>query len=201
MSFTIRKTTMLALLTMALFGFAKVSAQTGTSGMTGKWSIEWRRDGRVRLQLQSSAKGLASVSSHVALAQFQGLTEAQLAASADVRFQLVREAGTFTFSGSFGGGSGTGQWTFNAAPVFLAVLRQHGYEQPTNQQLFALASSDVRGSYIAELEREGYQKIPHSEVVALYSNGVDREFIERMKNHGQKNLTVERLLSLRTNGF
>src|ERR1043165_1639092 len=150
MSSTIRKTTMLVLLTMALFGFAKVSGngQTGVCGMTGKRPIERRRDGRVWLQLQLNGKGLASVSTQIALAQFQGLTEAQLTSSANVTFQLEREAGTFSFSGSFRGRSGTGQWTFAAAPGFLALLREHGYGQPTNEQLFALASSDVRGSYI-----------------------------------------------------
>src|SRR5689334_6958605 len=138
MSSTIRKTTMLVLITMALFGFAKVSVngQTSASGMTGKWSIEGRRDGRVWLQLQSSAKGLASVSTQIPLAQLQGLSEAQLGSRADVKFQLVREAGTFSFSGLVRRGSGTGQWTFAAAPAFLSLLREHGYARPTDEQLF-----------------------------------------------------------------
>ena len=229
-----RNATMFALLTMVLPGFAKVPRgnQADPSAMTGQWSIQVLREGFVRLQLQSGdkGKGRASVSSQLPLTQFQGLTEEQVGSSAAVNFQLVREAGTFSFSGSFRGRTGTGQWTFNVAPTFLALLRQHGYEQPTNEQLFALASSDVHESYIAELEGEGYEKLPLNQLVALYSNGVnvayikslgeagykaltvpqlialrsngvDREFIESLEKRGQKNLTVERLLSLRTNGF
>ena len=200
--------------------------------MTGQWFIQDRRDGRVRLQLRAGDKayGIASVSTYLALTHFQGLTEEQLVSSAAANFQLAREAGTFSFSGSFRRRAGTGHWTFNAAPAFLALLRDYGHAPPTNRELFALAASDVRGSYIEELEREGYRKVPVSQIVALYTNGVtlpyikslgdagykkltgsqlialrtngvDREFIERLEAHGQKNLSVASLLSLRTNGF
>ena len=200
--------------------------------MTGYWFIQDRRDGRVRLQLRAgdTEKGRASVSTQLALAQFQGLTQEQIASRQCINFQLVREAGTFSFSGSFRKRLGKGEWTFNPVQAFLALLYEYGYEQPTNEQLFALAASDVRGSYIVELDREGYRKVPFSQLVALYSNGVslpyikslgdagykglsapqlialrtngvDREFIERLERVGQKNLTVQSLLSLRTNGF
>lgn len=200
--------------------------------MTGQWWIQDRRDGRVRLQLRSgdNASGIASVSTHLALTHFQGLTEEQLISSAAANFRLAREAGTFHLSGSFRRRAGTGQWTFDPAPAFLTTLRKYGHAQPTNRELFALAVSDVRGSYVAELEREGYRKVPVSQLVALYSNGisapyirslgdagykgltasqlislrtngVDREFIEGLARRGQKNLTIPRLLSLRTNGF
>jgi hypothetical protein len=219
---------------MVLPGFAKVPAdgQAGTSAMTGQWTIQLQREGRVRLQLQSCDKETrrASVSSQLALTEFQGLTEAQLVSTAPVNFQLVREAGTFSFSGAFRERAGTGEWAFNVAPAFITLLRQHGYAQPTSAELFALASSDVDAAYIASLRSagyttislneltalksngvtadyikllgdEGYTKLTAAQLIALRTNGVDREFIDRLESHGQKNLTVQRLLSLRTNGF
>jgi len=225
---------MLALLTMVLPGFAMVSrsSQAGRSGMTGQWSIQAQRDGRARLQMQltDKATGLASFSTHLALTQLQGLTEEQLTSTAAVDFQLVREAGTFSLSGAFRERAGTGQWTFNAAPAFITLLRQQGYEQPTNAELFALAASDIDAAYIVSLrsagydalslnelvalksngvtadyikslDNAGYKKLTAAQLVALRTNGVDREFIERLEKRGQKNLTVDRLLSLRTNGF
>jgi hypothetical protein len=196
--------------------------------MTGQWSIEGRRDDRLWLELHKD-RPEAWFSAHLPLTQFQGLTEELLVSSARVSFQLVREAGTFTFSGSFHDRAGTGEWTFNAAPAFLALLRRHGYELPTNEQLFSLAVSDVNAAYIDGLRSAGYDAISLNGIIALKSNGVtvpyieslgdagyrrltasqlialrtnrvDGEFIKRVEKRGRKNLTVGRLLSLRTNG-
>lgn len=171
--------------------------------MTGQWCIQDRRDGRVRLQLHANARsnGLASVSVQLALTQFEGLTEEQLGSNERVNFQLVREAGTFDFSGSFRKRAGTGEWTLNPAPAFLALLGGYGYVQPTARELFALTASDVNAAYIASIRSAGYNAISLKELVALRSNGVDREFIEQVQQRGQTNLSAIRLLSLRTNGF
>ena len=171
--------------------------------MMGQWSIQDRCNGRVRLQLHANARsnGLASVSAQLALTEFQGLTEEQLGSSERVNFQLVREAGTFSFSGSFRKRAGTGEWTLNPAPDFLALLHEYGYAEPTNRDLFALTASDVNAAYIASIRAAGYHSISLKELVALRSNGVDREFIEQLQKRGQKNLSAIRLLSLRTNGF
>jgi len=197
--------------------------------MTGHWSIQSKGNGHVRLQM-SRDKGKSSASSRLALTEFEGIIDEQLFfSSSRVNFRLVREAGTFTFSGSFHEGIGKGQWTFNAEPAFVSRLRKHGYQQPTNEELYALAVSDVRGSYIADLEREGYRTLPISQLVGFYANdvsvpyikslgdvgyngltaaqlislrtnGVTRDYIEQLARRGQKNLTVARLLGLRTNG-
>ena len=171
--------------------------------MMGQWSIQDRRDGCVRLQLHANARsnGLASVSTQLALTQFQGLTEEHLASNGRVSFQLVREAGTFSFSGSFRKRAGTGEWTLNPAPAFLTLLIEYGYAQPTGRELFALAASDVNAAYVASIRSAGYNAISLRELVALRSNGVDREYIEHLQRRGQKNLSATRLLSLRTNGF
>jgi hypothetical protein len=220
---------MLVLPMTMLLSFAKVprSSEVVTADMTGQWSIQSQGNGHVRLQL-SADKGKSRASIRFALTEFQGLTEEQLFSASRVNFRLVREAGIFTFSGSFHEGTGTGQWTFNADPAFVSLLRQHGYKQTTNVELYALAVSDVRGSYIADLEREGYRTVPINQLVGLYTNdvsvpyikslgdvgykgltaaqlislrtnGVTRDYIEQLARRGQKNLTVERLLSLRTN--
>ena len=196
--------------------------------MTGQWSIEGRRDGRVWLEL-NKPRPEASFSTHLALTQFHGLTEELLVSSVRVKFQLVREAGTFSFSGSFHKRAGTGEWSFSAAPAFLALLRRYGYELPTNEQLFSLAVSDVNAEYIDGLRSAaydaislngiialksngvtvpyiqslgdaGYRRLTASQLIALRTNRVDGEFIKRVEKRGRKNLTVGHLLSLRTNG-
>jgi hypothetical protein len=204
MSSKVRDVTMLGLLTMVL-GFAKVphSGQVAPADMTGEWTIQAQREGRVRLQLRRSEKGKdrASVSIHVGLPQFQSLTEEQVFSNAaTVNFRLVREAGTFTFSGSFHKGAGTGQWTFKAEQTFVSLLRKHGYQQPTSEELYALAIGDVRGSYIADLERESYSNLPISQLVSLYTNGVGVDYIAGLRSAGYTAISPNELVALRSNG-
>ena len=204
MSSKVREVAMLGLLTMVL-GFAKVphSGQVAPADMTGEWSIQGQRGGRVRLQLRHSEKekGRASVSIHLDLPQFQGLTEEQLFSNASsASFRLVREAGTFTFSGSFHEGAGTGQWTFKAEQAFVSLLRKHGYQQPTSEELYALAIGDVRGRYIADLERQGYPNLPISQLVLLYTNGVSAAYIAGLRSAGYTAISPNELVALRSNG-
>jgi len=201
MSSKVRNTVMLALMTMAIFGFAKVfRSQSATTGMTGQWSIQVTREGRARLQLQSDDKGKGRASFHLALTEFAGLTEAQVVSSASrVDFRLVREAGTISFSGTFHDRAGTGQWTFAADPAFVSFLRKHGYEQPTSEELYALALGDVRESYIAELERAGYRKLAITQLVSLYTNGVSPAYIAGLQAFGYTAIPPNELVALRSN--
>jgi hypothetical protein len=199
MSFKFGNAILLVSLVMALLSFVKAVK----TDMTGQWSIQAQFDGRLRLQLQygEKRKSRASVSTHIALTQFQGLTQEQVFASTSrINFSLAREAGTIMFSGSFHDGKGTGEWTLKADPAFLSLLRQHGYEQPTNGELYALAASDVRGSYITDLEDAGYPKLPVSQLIALYTNEVTAAYIKSLQDAGYKGLTAAQLIALRTNG-
>jgi hypothetical protein len=201
MSSIVRNTVTLGLITMAILGFAKIfGSQSATTGMTGQWTIQATREGRARLQLQSADKAKGRASFHLALSQFSGLTEAQVVSSASrVDFRLVREAGTISFSGSFHDRAGTGQWTFNADPAFVSFLRNHGYEQLTNDDLFSLAISDVRGTYVEELKREGYGKLPIGELVALRSNGVTADDARVLRALVSGNIPAQQLIALKTN--
>jgi len=174
----------------------------GTSGMTGKWSIQGRRDGRIRLQLQPSANAVefASFSTQLALTELQGLTEEQLVSSARAKFQLVRAAGTFAFSGAFRARVGKGEWAFNAATAFIAVLREHGYTRPTNEQLFALAASDVNAAYLESWRSADYKAIALDELVALSSNGVTADDARAFRELLSGYISTRQLIALKTNG-
>jgi hypothetical protein len=234
MSFKPGNVIMIVSLVVMLLSFVKAqlhSSEAVTANMTGQWSIEAQRDGRLRLRVLRGDKerNRASYSIHLALAQFQGLTHEQVfGSSSSVDFHLVREAGTLSFSGSFHEGTGAGHWTFNASPAFISLLGKYGYEQPTDQELYALYTNDVGSDYIAglrsagytglaptqlvalrsndvtlayikSLQDAGYKGLTTAQLIALRTNGVTRDFIERLERRGQKNLTPERLLSLRIN--
>lgn len=202
MSSKVRNTVMLALMTMAILGFAKIfrSNQSETTGMTGQWAIKVTPEGRARLQLQSADKAKGRASFHLALTQFEGLTRDQVFSSAArVSFRLVREAGTISFSGSFHDRAGSGQWTFTAEPGFVSFLRNHGYEQLTSDDLFSLAIGDVRQTYVEELEREGYAKLPFGQLVALRTNAVTADDARVWRALVAGDIPAQQLIALKTN--
>jgi len=204
----------LASLAVVLFSISKTAQHEGENGrssrvaqaqMTGQWSIEGQRGvDNVRLQLErrDTEGDRESISVHLDLTRLQGLTPEQVYSGASrVDFQLVREAGTFTFSGSFREGRGAGQWTFNINPAFAVELRKHGYERVTEEELYALALSDVGTAYISELEQAGYRKLTVSQLVAFYTNDVRADYIASLGSVGYTELFPNELVALRSNGI
>lgn len=173
----------------------------GPNPISGSWIIVVPAGtDKARLQLEWQQEKGASV--HVLLMQLQGLSATQVHSSgAPVNFQLVREAGTFTFTGSFRRGTGTGEWTFKGNLAFVDELRKHGYEQTTEAELYALALSDVGTAYISELERAGYRKLTVSQLVSLYTNDVRADYIISLGSAGYSGLPPNVLVALRSNGI
>src|SRR5688500_6093184 len=94
----------------------------------------------------------------IALDQLTGLTRDQIMSSAGnvVRFQLKRDAGTFNFEGWFKDGNGSGHFTFGPSSSFAGDLSRLGFGTANDEQLQALAMSDVGSAYINELRAQSY---------------------------------------------
>ena len=167
------------------------------NGMSGTWSINIPGGATTaRLQLR---RGDESLSIHVPLAQLQGL-DASAAGTSQAGFQLARDAGTFTFTGSFQNGRGSGQWTFKGNSDFVSNVRKHGYDHLTEEDLFRLVLNNISASYIAELAQAGYRNLPVSTLNALYSNGIRTGYITGLAATGYAKLSPSDLLALKTNG-
>lgn len=197
-----------------------------SSHLSGKWTIDVPAGaGKVRLQLQ---RGDDSLSVHVPIAQLQGLNAVVRSGASPAEFQLVRDPGTFTFTGSFQAGRGTGKWNFKGNPAFVSDMRKHGYDQLSEDHLYQLALNHISASYIGELAQAGYRNLPvnslnslysnnvragyinslaatgyaklsPNDLIALKSNGVTETFIKSLQGRGYKNLSVQQILSIRTN--
>jgi hypothetical protein len=107
------------------------SASAHAQDEQGDWTITpQRRHGTVdrdtvQLTLLRSPNGMNSFP--IALSRLRGLTpEALSGAPAAARFQLASDAGTVSFSGHVGGGTGSGQFDFAAKAGFTEALRQRG---------------------------------------------------------------------------
>ena len=113
---------------------------------TGQWLIEFR-PGESKLHIEMryerhDAKG-DHTSSHgftIDPALLSGLSRDQATSvGTNVRFQLKRDAGTFTFDGWFKEGNGSGHFTFTPDHGFASQLTSEGYGSPTDEQLLSLA--------------------------------------------------------------
>jgi hypothetical protein len=165
--------------------------------MSGKWRIDVPAGGdKGRLQLaQQNSDDWGAM--HVPLAQFRGIN---VDSGARHSFALVRDAGTFSFTGSFQSGRGQGEWTFKGSAGFATELRNHGYDQFSEEQLYTLALNDVHSAYITELARAGYRNLSVNELISLYSNNVRAAYITSLESVGYARLSIRDLLALKTNG-
>ena len=197
--------------------------------MSGKWTIDIPAGAqKARLVLQQAGNDDHWASFHVPVAQLKGLNSAEAPSGTARTFQLARDAGTFSFTGSFQNGRGSGDWTFKGSSTFVSELRKYGYDQLSDDHLYRLAlndlntayiaelaqagyrnlsvdelislySNNIRGAYIASLESVGYSKLSPRDLIALKTNGVTDTYIKSLQNRGHKDLSVQRILSLRSN--
>src|ERR1051326_8711700 len=104
------------MLLIGLLALSSISAATPNTAhspvivpqqaITGEWTAEVARDKADKIYLSLSRRtekgGTNNNGSDISLAELQGLSREQtLGAKSDVRFRIVREAGTFEFEGTF----------------------------------------------------------------------------------------------------
>lgn len=168
--------------------------------LSGRWQIHvFPGSQKARLQLTQTGDDWGSVD--VPLQQLQGLKAVEIQAiRSQAGFQLVRDAGTFAFSGSFSNGSGSGEWSFQGNSTFTTELRKHGYEQLTVDQLYRLALNRIDALYVAELAQAGYRNLSVNQLIALYSNDVRAEYITSLAATGYAQLSPNDLIALKSNG-
>src|SRR5439155_16137237 len=112
--------------------------------------------------------GQSTTSFTTSVEALRGLSPAQaLSDGANVRFQLIRDAGTFECEGWFKGGNGSGHYLLSANPAFVTRLKSLGYDEPTPRQQFSMALENVGFELIEELKAEGYEKHTTEELVRL----------------------------------
>jgi hypothetical protein len=181
-----------------------------SGGLRGVWTAErstWRvQNGGtttlVELSLRRvSGKGHWNSSETLPLAELRGLAAPALeAASADVRFDWTRDAGTFACQGRFERGVGAGHFTFAGNPEYAADMKRRGYGEIDEEKALRLALHDVSRSFIDELKRLGYERVSLDEVVSLRIHGASIEYVKGLASLGYRALTVDQLTSLRIHG-
>ena len=174
--------------------------------ISGQWLAEPSREGgHVMLTLQRSVEGRnhhMSMSDRVSASELRGLdwSAATSASGASVRFQIVRDAGTFDCDGWFKNGKGSGQFVFTPNPSFVSELAQYGYENVSAEKLLVLAMQDMKSGYLSEMASLGYTKIPFDQLVAFVIHGVTTDFVRDFGGLGYDGIESETLLAMRIHG-
>jgi hypothetical protein len=172
---------------------------------TGTWVIRDLQVGnRVQFSLQVTDGGKANFqsSSEFDISQVQGLTTAQVASPSGtiVRFEIMREAGTFICEGYFKAGSGAGTFLFKPNLSFVSQMASLGFSDVEEDKLFSMAVHDIGMRYAAEIQAMGLKVPSASKLIAMKIHGVTPEYVRKMQARWPE-ITLDQLISLRIHGI
>jgi hypothetical protein len=194
--------TLLALTVVLAIPFLPALAQ----GEDGDWTITRHRRAErvdrdtVQLTLMRSPNGMSSFP--VPLSRLRGLSpDALRGAPAAARFQLVSDAGTVTFTGHVGGGTGSGQFDFAAKPGFAELLRRRGIAGAlSDHDLFRLTiigtSAATLDALLATLRKYEDDPPSSSELVRFATHDVTERTVADLGDAGMRRLSPEMIVRL-----
>ena len=119
-------------------------------------------------------------------------------AKENLSFQIVREAGTFNCDGYFREGKGAGSWTFTPSQNFISEMRSRGYDNLTEDNLFAAAIVNVSAKMIEDLKSFGFDRLSFDQLFRAGAFRVTAEFIKAWRAAGFDDLSFEKLVKLGT---
>ncbi len=178
------------------------SARQASVPFTGEWMVKFYKRGTsvvwFLLRERTAEGSLNARSFEIAPNQLQGLTEAQaFADGASAKFQLVRDAGTFTCEGWFKNGFGAGQFTYNANPNFAAEMRSLGYENLSSETQYLMATHDVGIAFINDLKSVGYGHLTAEQMLRMGMHDAGARYVRELASVGYTNLDTDRVIRLR----
>lgn len=192
---------------ITLLGRAGTVTPTGPAAapqavITGEWVADFNRQNADEVQLtlirRSERGGNHTSGRGYALSELQGLTREQaFGQRSDVRFRLVREAGTFECEGFFREGKGAGHWTLKINSDYISAMRSRGYDNLSDDDLFSATVFDISIKSIEDLRAAGYDKLTFKELVEASIFKVTGDFIREMKGAGFDDLTLKELVEAR----
>lgn len=168
-----------------------------TKGNTGKINLSFSRE---------SEKGKNQMSSNYDLSELQGLSSSQLSDS-NVRFSIIREAGTIECEGRFSNEKGAGTFRFTPNRQFLSAMKTRGFdfekpskynddENPQNR-IFAAASLNITTALADDLLSANFGNLDIDDLFKAKIFKVDSAFMREMKDSGFPDLGMEELVKAR----
>jgi hypothetical protein len=191
-----------------LSGWSHVAAQD----VTGEWRATVEADDPTRINLSFTRRTEKSAKNHMGstydFADLQGLSRDQALGGGNVRFSLVREAGTIECEGAFQNRRGSGTFRFTSNPSFLAAMKSRGFdfekltsrsnEWPEPQHsLFMAATLNVTTALADDLLAADFGRLEVEDLFKAAIFKIDSKFMREMKASGFPNLGMEDLVKAR----
>jgi hypothetical protein len=165
---------------------------------TGTWEIRPADGNRVHIRMSENH---SSSGQTIPLDAIDGLAAALRGGTGSpVHLTLRRDAGTFTFEGTFRGGVGAGTYAFAPDPSFAAELESRGIGRPSAREQKQLARHDVGLALLDELAAQGYAKPTVGDLVRAGSHGVGVGYVKEMGALGYRLGTIDPLIKMRDHG-
>src|SRR5712691_11173536 len=177
-------------------GCLAAGAVPAPAPVTGTWMGEFKGESKVQLQLRVGSTS-DQLGQRFPLVSLRGLTHPQVVSSTPVQFELVRDAGTVAFEGTFREGRGSGLFTFTPSAVFVEDMAALGFRDLSSRQLLTMAVIDVTREYVRELKALGYDRLSTDQLISLRIFQVTREFVNAMRSRGYDRLQPDQLVQLR----
>jgi hypothetical protein len=156
------------------------------------------RDNELQLNLREPSdekeRGFSNLGFSVALSAFKNLSTAE---GANAIFQLVREAGAFTFEGRFSDGQGAGHYRFEPNDGYLQSMAALGYKDIRSREQYQLAIFDIGPARVKELASLGFNQVPLKQLVETGIFNVTPEYVRAMSQLGFGKLTLKELVESR----
>jgi hypothetical protein len=196
---TLRKSVFSIVAVLMLAVMNPVRAQTTLSG---SWNVQTATDpSTVEFGVRyDSAQEHSDWGGDLLLSSLAGLTRDQLqSGGTNVRFDVVRDAGTLHCVGYVAHGAGGGTFTFQPSTSFANALASRVISRPDDVQQLHMAMRDVTLSFIDMLRRNS--AITTSEdIIRVLNHGVDERYVTGLSALGYRDLGAEDLVRMRDHG-
>jgi hypothetical protein len=187
----------LAVIRPTVINATSKAALRGEKEVTATWTAETNGD-KVTMQVVRQKDGFSNSTIHFTLAELQGLTmETLAAAKTDVSFKAAREAGTFLFEGYFKAGKGKGFWTLVPNQNFISAMKNRGFDNLSEKDLFFAALSDLNIKLIEDLKSAGYDRLSFDDVLEAAMFKIDSRLISEIQALGFGRQPFETLSEIR----
>jgi hypothetical protein len=196
-----------AALMLFVLGGINTFAQTV---ITGEWRADTKSEkaekaGKIHLSFERRTErgGRNQMGQSYEYAELQGLSREQALSGGNVRFSLVREAGTLDCEGSFTNGKGAGTFRFTPNAQFVSAMKSRGFDfekpsakgiEETEDRLFAAATLNVTTALAHDLLSANFGKLDVGDLFKAAIFKVDSKYMREMKDSGFQNLTFEDLV-------
>jgi hypothetical protein len=192
-----------ALIPVAFLMLGPADTAYAQSGLSGTWSVQVYSDGsKVEFGARyDSDQEHSDWSRDVPISSLAGLTSDQLHSSGtNVRFDLVRDAGTLHCVGYVAHGGGGGAFTFAPSASFSDALASRGIARPDDMQQLRMAMADVTIAFIDMLRRNSSSITSSDDIIRVLNHGVNERYVTGLAGLGYKNLGADDLVRMRDHG-